>query len=162
MTVTGVDLLDAEWDEWVDRVRTTYEAVEYTCAHRLADARLAGPVAVQVAAGMVARPAVFRYWGLPYSGRIARLAEARIAEADAGTLAAVCGWAQLREGIEGLSRTHRHALVVACVRGEDDAGLAAALGCDEDGARAVRAEMLAAVARAVRPGLAVPEPDGTA
>jgi hypothetical protein len=161
MTVTGVDPLDAEWDEWVERVRLTYQAVEYTCAHRLADSRLAGPVAVQVAAGLVARPAVFRYWGLPYSGRIARLAEARIAEADAGTLASVCDWAALRERIEGLSPVHRRALVVTCVRGEGDPDLAAALGCDEAGAAAVRAEMLAAVAEAARPGLAAADPDGT-
>ena len=46
-------------------------------------------------AGLIARPQVFRYFGLPYSGRIAKLAEARLAEAAAGELAAVrrCGGA---------------------------------------------------------------------
>lgn len=165
MSVTEVepldDPLDTEWDEWVERVRTTYEAVQYTCAHRLADAGLAGPVAVQVAAGLVARPAVFRYWGLPYSGRIARLAESLIADADAGRLAPVCDWVELRGRIEGLSQAHRRALVVTCVRGEGDPALASVLGCDEAGAAAVRAEMLAAVAEAVRPGLAAADPDGT-
>ena len=59
------DELASEWDAWRERVRATYEAVEYTCAHRLADATLAGPVAVQVVAGLIARPQVFRYFGLP-------------------------------------------------------------------------------------------------
>ncbi|MDN5856734.1 MAG: hypothetical protein L0K86_28635, partial [Actinomycetia bacterium] len=62
-----VPALVAEYAAWLDRVRATYEAVRYTCAHRLADPALAEQVSVQVVAGMVARPAVFRYFGLPYS-----------------------------------------------------------------------------------------------
>src|SRR6185312_9041852 len=106
------DELAAEWDAWRERVRATYEAVEYTCAHRLADATLAGPVAVQVVAGLIARPQVFRYFGLPYSGRIAKLAEARLAEAAAGELATVCGWADLSARLDAVPREHRDALVV--------------------------------------------------
>ena len=145
--------LDAEWDEWLDRVRATFEAVRYTCSHRLADPALAEPVAVQVAAGLVSRPAVFRYFGLPYSGRIARLAEARIAEADAGELATVCGWPELRERLEGVPTGHRETLVVMCVRGDDVEALAAVRGCDEATAEAGHEEMLAYMLELARPGL---------
>jgi hypothetical protein len=149
----GPDDLAVEWDAWRERVRATYEAVEYTCAHRLADAALAESVAVQVVAGLIARPQVFRYFGLPYSGRIAKLAEARLAEAAAGELAAVCGWAYLSERLDAVSRAHRDALVVTCVRGEGDAALAAAWGSDEATAAAGHAAMLAFLRELVRPGL---------
>ena len=148
------DDLAAEWDAWRERVRATYEAVEYTCAHRLADAVLAGPVAVQVVAGLIARPQVFRYFGLPYSGRIAKLAESRLAEAAAGELASVCGWADLSARLDTVPREYRDALVVTCVRGEDDAALAAVRGTDEAAAAAIRAAMLAFVRELVRPALA--------
>ena len=148
------DDLAAEWDAWRERLRATYEAVAYTCAHRLADAALAEPVAVQVVAGLIARPQVFRYFGLPYSGRIAKLAEARLAEAAAGELASVCGWADLSARLDSVPRKYRDALVVTCVRGEDDATLAAVQGSDEAAATASRAAMLAFVRELVRPGLA--------
>ena len=151
------DPFAAEWAEWRERVRATYEAVEYTCAHRLADAALAGPVAVQVVAGLIARPQVFRYFGLPYSGRIAKLAEARLAEAAAGELAAVCGWAELSGRLDAMPESHRDALIVTCVRGEDDAALAAAWGCDEATAVAAHAAMLGYLRELVRPGLPASE-----
>ena len=100
-------------------VRATYEAVAYTCAHRLRDAGLAEQVAVQVVAGLVARPAVFRYFGLPYSGRIASLAEDLIAAADAGTLGVGCAWADLRERMVTFPEGVRAVLVAVCVRGVD-------------------------------------------
>jgi len=152
---------DAEFAEWLDRVRSTYEAVLYTCAHRLSDPRLAGPVAVQVAAGLVSRPTVFRYFGLPYSGRIARLAEARLAEAEAGTLSAVCDWAELHSRLEGLPAEHREVLVAVCVRGEDVPTLARGLGCDERSAAARRASTLAFMHDVAAPGLPdAPDPEG--
>jgi len=157
---TGPDALATEYSEWLERVRATYEAVKYTCSHRLNDPALAGSVAVQVAAGMVSRPSVFRYFGLPYSGRIARLAEARIAEADAGELAEVCAWAELRERLEQMPIPHREALVVTCVRGGDVEALAATLGCDESAAEVGHEAMLAFMHELARPGLTpTPDPD---
>jgi hypothetical protein len=160
--VTGEpDALAVEYTEWLDRVCATYQAVHYTCAHRLADPALAGPVAVQVAAGLIARPAVFRYFGLPYSGRIARLAEARLAEADAGELATVCDWPQLRERLERMPLAHRDVLVVTCVRGGDVDMLATTLGCDQAAAKAGHQAMLAFMHELARPGLPKgPDPDG--
>jgi hypothetical protein len=146
--VTGP--VDADFAEWLERVRATYEAVRYTCTHRLADPALAGPVAVQVAAGLVARPAIFRYFGLPFSGRIAKLAEARIAEADAGDLASVCGWDELRTRLEEMPARHREALVVTCIRGES---LAAALSIDDATAEARHESMLAHMLELAGPGL---------
>lgn len=153
--------VDAEYAQWLERVRATFEAVTYTCAHRLADPSLAEQVGVQVVAGLVARPAVFRYFGLPYSGRIARLAEARLAEADAGDLARVCAWAELRERLAAVPAEHREVLVVTCVRGQDLAGLAAELACDETAAQVRSASMLAFMHALAAPGLAAaPDTEG--
>lgn len=160
MRVASVDR-EAEFLGWVERVCATFEAVQYTCAHRLADARLAEQVGVQVVAGMLARPGVFRYFGLPYSGRIARLAEARIAEADAGVLSRVCGWAELRAQLDEMPAEHREALVVTCVRGEDVEALAAEMMCDEAVAQARHESMLMFMHTLAQPGLAAaPDPDG--
>jgi hypothetical protein len=153
--------IDAEWAAWRERVRATYEAVHYTCAHRLADPSLAGAVAVQVVAGLVARPQVFRYFGLPFSGRIARLAEARLAEAAAGELATVCAWAQLRERLDAVPGAHRDALVVTCVQGEDASALAAVWSCDDATAEAGHAAMLVFMRELAGPGLAA-APDAAA
>lgn len=153
--------MDEEFGQWLDRVRATFRAVRYTCTHRLLDPALAEQVSVQVVAGLVARPGVFRYFGLPFSGRIARLAEARIAEADAGELATVCPWAELRERLVRLPEVHREVLVVTCVRGSGVETLAAALECDEAAAERRHEEMLAFMHELARPGLApVPDPDG--
>lgn len=152
---------DREFDEWLERVRATFESVRYTCAYRLADPALAEQVSVQVVAGMVARPAVFRYFGLPYSGRIAKLAEAHIAEADAGELATVCRWDELRDRLTELPAEHREALVVTCLRGGDVEELAAVLSCDSAVAEFRHESMLTYVGELVKPGLAsAPDPDG--
>ncbi len=149
-----------EYTEWLERVRATFEAVRYTCSRRLADPALAEQVGVQVIAGMVARPGVFRYFGLPFSGRIARLAEARIAEADAGRLAVVCDWAELRERLAAVPPEHLVTLAVTCVRGGDVPTLAAELGCDIAAAAARHDAMLAYMHELAAPGLApAPDPD---
>lgn len=123
--------LAAEYEAWAERVRATYEAITYTCHHRLRDRGLATQVGIQVVADLVARPGVFRYFGLPYSGRIARLAEARIAEARQGCLAVVREWPALVERLAALPPEHREVLVLTCVLGRDDVELASSLGCDE-------------------------------
>lgn len=142
-----------EYDEWISRVCSTYEAVFYTCTHRLRDPGLAESVAVQVAAGLVSRPTVFRYFGLPYSGRIAKLAEARIAEAQQGTLARVCEWSRLQSRIRQVSLFHRSVFVSVCVRGDDSQSLARHLDCDVETADLRRSEMLAFMHRLAGPGL---------
>lgn len=150
-----------EWVEWLERVRATYAAVHYTCAHRLADPTLAEQVAVQVTAGLLTRPGVFRYFGLPYSGRIARLAEARIAEAAEGKLATVCGWRELDGRLGKVPAEHREALVLTCVRGADVESLAVALACDAAAALRRNEAMLAFMHELARPGLAPAlQPDG--
>lgn len=151
----------AEFDEWLGRVRSTYQAVFYTCSHRLTYPHLAGPVAVQVIAGLISRPMVFRYFGLPYSGRIARLAEARIAEADAGTLTtAVCQWPELSDRLRSLPPEHRDVLVSVCVRGDDLETLARGLRCDGQSAARRRAATLEFMHDLAAPGLPdVPDPE---
>lgn len=93
---------------------------------------------------------MLRYFGLPFSGRIARLAETMLAEAAAGERTTVCAWAQLRERLDAVPDAHRDALVVTCVRGEDVSALAAVWSCDDAGPAA----MLAFIRELARPGLA--------
>jgi hypothetical protein len=143
-----------EFDEWLDRLRALFEAVRFTCTHRLADPSLAEQVSVQVVAGMVARPAVFRYFGLPFSGRIAKLAEGLIAVADRGELGAVCAWPELRDRIAGLPHEHHAAFVVTCLRGGDVEELAAVLSCDGAAAEYRNEAMLTHLGELVRPGMA--------
>jgi hypothetical protein len=143
-----------EFDQWLERVRATYRAVLFTCTHRLSgDSAVADQVAVQVIAGLVSRPSVFRYFGLPYSGRIARLAETRLAEARAGELATVCAWTELWERLTSIPQQHRHVLVAMCVRGEDIATLASGLRCDEQTAAARHAATLSYMLQVTAPGL---------
>jgi hypothetical protein len=112
------------------RVCATYDAITYTCQHRLGNRQLAEQVGTQVLAGLLAKPKVFRYFGLPYSGRIARLAEARLAEAREGRLAQVASWPHLLQALTGLPLEHQEVFVLTCVRGDDDGQLASTLGCD--------------------------------
>lgn len=151
--------MHAEYTAWLERVRITFEAVSYTCGRRLRDPDLGRRVGVQVVAGLVSRPAVFRYFGLPYSGRIAALAEPRIADAAAGSLAPACGWDELRERLEAVPADVREVLVAVCVRGEDVATLAAGLRCDEAVAGARREAMLAVMREVAAPGLGGLDPD---
>jgi hypothetical protein len=147
-----------EYEAWMERVCATYDAITYTCHHRLGNRRLAERVGVQVMAGLLAKPKIFRYFGLPYSGRIARLAEARLAEAGQGRLAEVGDWPELRRGLAGLPREHQEVFVLTCVRGEDDAALAAALGCDPGTASLRRERTMSYLRELVAPAL----PPGTA
>lgn len=147
-----------DYQSWLDRVCATHDAIEYTCRHRLADARAASQVSVQVVAALVAKPGVFRYYGLPYSGRIARLAEARLAEAAQGRLSAVCEWPELLDSLARVPAEHQQVLVLTCIQGCDDERLAAAMDCDVTTARSRRANtmtymrQLAARGLPARPG----------
>jgi hypothetical protein len=59
-----------------------------------------------------------------------------------------------------LSDEHRDVLVVTCVRGEDNASLAALLSCDEPTATTRHEAMLRFMSELARSGLApVPDPD---
>ncbi|MEJ2864348.1 hypothetical protein [Actinomycetospora flava] len=138
--------------EWVERVSITYEAVSYTCRVRLHDAAAGQAVAEHVVAGLIARPGVFRYWGLPFSGRIARLAEDAIHEVHAGTLAPPPSWPALRSDLEALPTDVQRMLVWTCIEGWDDEEIAAALTCDERDARAHREDTLARLRALVAAG----------
>jgi hypothetical protein len=149
----GGEFVESEYAEWLERVHRTYESVRYTCAHRLGDPVAASSVAVQVTAGLVARPRVFRYFGLPYSGRIASLAEGLIAEAGRGVVAEVCSWAQLESGLLALPKEHRRVIVAACVRDGDTQALARELGCDEQSVAARVDSTLQFMREVAAPGL---------
>lgn len=132
------------YEEWLERVSATYQSVAYCCLHRLHDRALAEEVSLQVVAGLIGKPKIFKYYGLPYSGRIARLAERRIAQARQGTLGTGGGsWPDLFGALVAMPETHQEVLLLACVLGYDDDQLASALGCTEEEARTRRATMVA-------------------
>ena len=117
---------------WLDRVRATYEAVGYTCGHRLHDRELGDRVSAAVVAGLVSRPGVFRYQGLPFSGRIAVLAEAHLDEAGAGRLPPGPDWLQLWTALTQVPPDEQDVFVLACVHGQQAGDIAAMLGCPPD------------------------------
>jgi hypothetical protein len=128
------EMLQPEYAAWLERVRATYEAVAYTCGYRLHDRELGRRVAAAVVAGLVRRPGVFRYQGLPFSGRIAVLAEALLAAAREGQPPAGPEWSRLRVELTRVPPDVQEVFVLSCVHGRNVAEVAADLGCDRDAA----------------------------
>ena len=80
---------DIEYEAWLTRVEMTREAIANCCRFRLDhDVALAERVSVEVIAGLLARPRVFQYFGLPFSGRVAHLTEVGLARAQEGAAGA--------------------------------------------------------------------------
>ena len=132
------DLLPG-YEEWLERLSATYRSVAYCCFHRLRDREAAERVSVEVVAEMLARPKVFRYFGLPFSGQIGRLAEPRIARARQGTTAGGNpGWQELLTSLRGVPKEHQEVFVLTCTEDHTEPEVAAALGCDEATARVRR------------------------
>jgi hypothetical protein len=134
--------LRPDYRDWLERVRATYEAVGYTCGHRLHDRELGKQVSVAVVAGLVSRPGVFRYQGLPFSGRIATLAEARLVEAREGRLPSIPDWYELWAALTHVPPEVQDAFVLSCVHGLDVSEISANLGCSQDSARSRCADAL--------------------
>jgi hypothetical protein len=117
--------LESEYQAWLERLRMTYESVAHCCYYRLEhDRGAAERVSMRVIAGLLAKPRVLQYHGLPFSGRVSHLAQVGIAEWQRGEVPAGSTWEEI--------------VVLTCVDGRDDTRLAAALGCDEPVAAARR------------------------
>jgi hypothetical protein len=132
-----------DYSEWLDRVGSTYESVSFCCLHRLRDRTLAQAIGLRVVAGLVERPTIFQFSGLPYSGRIGNLAERWIAEAKAGRLEPMGSWPEFRGELSAVAVSYQETFIAVCVWGRQDADLAVALGCTERAAREGREIMLA-------------------
>jgi DNA-directed RNA polymerase specialized sigma24 family protein len=91
-------------------------------------------VGAAVVVGLVRRPGVFRYQGLPFSGRIATLAEPLLAEAREGRLPTGPEWSRLRVALTRVPPDVQEVFVLSCVHGRDVTEVAAGLGCDRDAA----------------------------
>lgn len=130
------DLLPG-YEEWLKRLSATYNAVAYCCFHRLRDREAAECVSAEVVAEMLARPRVFGYYGLPFSGQIGRLAEPRIARARQGApvVGGDSGWEELLVSLRSVPEEHQEVFMLTCIEGYTDPEIAAELGCDEDVAR---------------------------
>lgn len=140
---TGEQDLLPGYAEWIERVSSTYRSVAYCCAYRLGDQALAQRISAEVVAEMLARPKVFRYSGLPFSGQIARLTEPRIAQASqekqrGEAIEPGKEWQEILRQLLEISREQQEVFVLAYVEGFPDAELGAALGCEEDAARRQR------------------------
>lgn len=131
-----------EYEQWLDRVRSTYESVSFTCLHRLGDRTIADRVSAEVVAGMLAKPGVFRFFGLPYSARIGHLAEDRIAAARISEPHGTVEWPDLLRGLQELSRDERHLFVLTCVRGNTSEEIAEDLGVSVEAAQELRERVL--------------------
>lgn len=131
-----------EYEKWLDRLRSTYESVGFACLPRLHDRRLADQVSAQVVAGLIARPSVFQYFGLPFSARVGHLAEHRIAAARAGTLRPTASWPELLGALRALPELERRVFVLACVRGMTVPAIADALALPEAGAAELQDQVI--------------------
>lgn len=134
------------YEKWLERLSATYRSVAYYCFHRLQDRALAEGVSVEVVAEMLARPKVFRYYGLPFSGQIGRSAEPRIARLQREKRQGEAGedakeWQRLFSRLRGVSPEHQEVFVLAYVEGYSDAKISAALECSEDAARQRREDV---------------------
>lgn len=135
-TESEQDLLPG-YEEWLERLRATYGSVANCCRYRLQDRAAAEVISMEVISEMLARPKVFRYFGLPFSGQLATLAEPRIARVRQGTqvVAGDSGWDELLANLRCVSKEHQEVFVLGCIEGYTDLEVAGALGCDEDTAR---------------------------
>ncbi len=149
------DLLPG-YEEWLERLSATYRSVAYCCFHRLRDREAAERVSVEVVAEMLARPKVFRYFGLPFSGQIGRLAEPRIARARQETTAGGDpDWQELLVRLHGVPEEHQEVFVLTYIEGYTDPELADALGYDEDTVR-LRRESTTNLLRELSEGIVAP------
>jgi hypothetical protein len=119
------------YEDWLERLEMTYESVAHCCAYRLHDRALAERASLDVVAGLIARPRVFRHFGLPFSGRVAHLAELAMVEARAGRSSGGGDWLALRSGLREVPFDQQRVFVLTCIEGYADPELAAALGSDE-------------------------------
>lgn len=136
------EVLQPEYAVWLERITATYQAVAYTCAHRLHDRELGKRVSAAVVAKLVSRPGVFRYQGLPFSGRIATLAEALLTDAREQRLPLGPEWSQLRSAFMQVPAELQQVFVLSCVHGLGAEEIAADLDYDYDTAKSRCDEVL--------------------
>jgi hypothetical protein len=136
------DLLPG-YEEWLERLLATYGSVAHCCRYRLQDRAAAENVSIEVVAEMLARPKVFRYFGLPFSGQLAKLAEPRIAQVQQGVpVGGNTDWQELFVRLRSVSREHQEVFLLTCIEGYTDPEVAVALGCNEDETRLRRENVM--------------------
>lgn len=121
----------ADYAQWIDRLRATAQSVAFCCAYQLADRSLADAVGARVVAGLIGRPGIFKYSGLPYSGRVARHTERGIELARSGALIGGLTWDRLERRLQAVDHEHRALMIHAWVDDRPDQELATVLGCEQ-------------------------------
>lgn len=140
---TNISDVPAAYEDWLERLRATYQSVVYCCRYQVGDERASQAVGVRVVAGLVGKPGVFKYSGLPFSGRLARYTERGIADAKAGVLPFGVGWDVFIERLRQVPPAHQEFMVLGWVDGRDDQAFAELRGCDAAAAAALRSASLA-------------------
>jgi hypothetical protein len=115
---------------WLERFEATYRSVAFCCWHRLGDQALADQVSALVVSALLSRPRIFRQWGLPYSGRLAHLAEEQIAAAKAERLLPGNDWDHLLTELLAFDELEQQAFVMVCIEAFDDHQIARELACE--------------------------------
>lgn len=136
-----------EFEHWLNRVRDTHDSVRFTVGHRLRDWERAETVSVEVVVAMLKRPRVFRYQGLPYSGRIGTVAETILAT-DVDKKLSQPDWPTLVDYLLAMPLNLQPVHVAAFVHGLSDEQIADAIGGGTDNASAMRTDIEDYLARA--------------
>jgi hypothetical protein len=121
-----------EYADWVLRIRNTYVSVVHCCKYRLPE-HPDGParVGLDVIAGLLERPRVFQFFGLPFSGRVGHIAERSIsAVANGADASAAIGFAEVEQRLLDTTAEHQEVIVYAWVDGHEGEALAEALHLD--------------------------------
>lgn len=123
---------------WLSRVADTHDSVRYTVEHRVKDWRRAESVSVGVVLEMLKRPKVFRYQGLPYSGRIGSVAELLLAAPPSKRELAQPDWPTLVDYLNDMTTLQRAILVAFFVDNVEPSEVAASLAITSDAVVAAR------------------------
>jgi hypothetical protein len=152
-----VDKMTPAYEEWLTRVSMTYAAVVNCCRYRLGNEIEAAEVGLAVVQGLFAKPKVFKYFGLPYSGRLARLAERKIAEirtrpvASHAFASAAPDWLSVLERLGSLSGPLQDVFTLSCVEGWEVSRVAGAMNCEAQTVTRLLDEAIAQVRRSALP-----------
>lgn len=137
----------ADYEDWLERLRATYDSVAFCCRYQLGDPRHAETIGVRVIAALVDRPGIFKYSGLPFSGRLARHTERGIEQARNGELQVHHRWIELVEPLREIDLEHQEIMVLGFIDHRDDDELAEFLRCSVANATRRRQRSLAAYQR---------------
>ncbi|OPX05900.1 hypothetical protein [Mycobacterium sp. AT1] len=149
--VTGTQKqLDADYQEWLQRLQDTCDAVRYTYGCRDGgDPDFAEMLGVHVILQMLGKPNVFRYHGMPFSARIGNLAGPFLnRESDRSELTLAVSWTAVKTYLEACPEHLKAAVVCSFIHGDSIEAMSERLRWSVDKSTRLRAEAAAYLGRA--------------